>query len=772
MRSRKLTVPKTVQATMPFETLFLGGLIQVDPMRYARIAMFQNVNYTLAKVDEQSFLFSQYSEWLNSLDQEIHVQLFLSTYAIDPETVWEAMAPLEVDPKYAELASDYERVMHVQVQESHHQTSEKRYYVVISVEAKDPDHADQRLSRVMHESEAHFQKMGSSMRPVGSEQVVQLLYGLYNMKEEHTQPLRGNETAIGRGASVKDKIAPPSFKFKINHVHVGETFARTLFVRDFPSSLNDAMIASLVDCPFTLSVAIHIQPTDSADAIRLIKKKITGMESNKLDYIRKGARISPHYQFVPYELQTALEEAQHLLNQIVKENKKLFFVGIYLTVFADSLDELDGRTKTVQSICRRFLTRADVLTHQQEDGLASVLPFGKDKIGNTRTMLTDSTAIFLPFSTQDVFQPGGFCYGRNRVSGSLIVFNRKQLQNASGFILGVPGSGKSFRAKREIVDVLLNTGDDVIVIDPEREYSTLCENFGGEVIRIASNSSHTINPMDMSKDYADDDNPLTVKAEFILSLCESLMGSLKPSEKTIIDRAILRTYSAYLSSDFDEAKIPTLHDFYETVCQQPEEEAKNIALALEIYIKGSLNIFSKRTNINLNNRFTVFDTKDLGKQLKSLGMLVVLDAVWNRVCKNRNNGKYTWIYTDEFYLLFSSEYSANFYYELYKRARKWGGIPTGITQNIEDLLRSDTARTMLSNSQFLLLLNQAASDRQELSKLLKISSMQLSFVTNADEGCGLLISTKHVIPFQDRFPKDNRLYRMMTTKVDELRVGD
>ncbi|MDU2702518.1 MAG: ATP-binding protein [Veillonella sp.] len=362
-------------------------------------------------------------------------------------------------------------------------------------------------------------------------------------------------------------------------------------------------------------------------------------------------------------------------------------------------------------------------------------------------------------------------YGINSLSKNLIQHNRKSLKTANGFILGTSGSGKSFAAKREIVNSLLSENDDVIVIDPEREYTKLAEGFSGEVIKISAGSSNYINPFDINMDYADDDNPIQLKSEFILSLCELLIGGrsgLSSTQKTIIDRTVLMTYDKYFNNPIKN-QIPTLKTFYETLLKQPEPEANEIALSLEIYIKGSLSVFSNQTNIDTNNRFIVYDTKDLGKQLKTMGMLIVLDQIWNRITQNRKIGKRTWIYIDEIYLLFKNEYSDNYLFELWKRARKWGAIPTGITQNVEDLLRSENARSMLSNSEFVYLLNQAALDREELSTLLNISEQQLQYVTNVDSGKGLLIAGGAIIPFEDDFPKDTKLYTMLSTKIEEVK---
>lgn len=400
----------------------------------------------------------------------------------------------------------------------------------------------------------------------------------------------------------------------------------------------------------------------------------------------------------------------------------------------------------------------------------STMPVGKNSIEIQRTLTTASTGIFVPFTAQELFQEGGMYYGLNALSRNLIFFNRKTLKNPNGFILGTPGSGKSFSAKREIVNVLLNTEDEVLIIDPECEYVQLAKGFGGEIIHISAGSKAHINPLDITMDYADDDNPLLLKSEFVLSLCELLVGGrngLTAAQKTVIDRACRMTYQSYFANP-KKNPVPTLKDFYGVLIEQPEKEAISIALSLELYIEGSLSVFANPTNIDTNNRLIVFDIRDLGKQLKTMGMLIVLDQIWNRITQNRALGKRTWIYIDEIYLLFQNEYSANYLFELYKRARKWGAIPTGITQNVEDLLVSDLARRMLSNTDFVMMLNQATSDRVELAALLNISNQQLSYVTNSQEGQGLLFAGNSIIPFIDKFPTDTELYSMMTTKIEEV----
>lgn len=467
-------------------------------------------------------------------------------------------------------------------------------------------------------------------------------------------------------------------------------------------------------------------------------------------------------------LKYSLVEAEELLDDLRSKNQKMFMTNIVIMVTANDFDELENNTEAIEAVVRKHICSVSTLKFQQEKGLQSVLPIGNCTLEIRRTLTTESTAVFLPFSSKEISQENGMYYGLNALSNNLIIFNRLMLKNPNGFILGSPGSGKSFSAKREMVNVFLATDDDIIIIDPEREYSPLVKALMGEIINVSPASTNYINPLDMSQNYSDDENPLVMKSDFILSFFECLVGKqgLTAKERGIIDRCLTITYAEYMQ-DFDAAKIPTLIDFYEVLKSQPEKEAKGLALSFELYIKGNLNVFAHKTNVNTTNRVVCYDIKDLGKQLKTLGMLIVLDYVWNRITENRAKGKRTWIYMDEVYLLFANEYSANFLFELYKRARKWGGVPTGITQNVEDLLKSETARSMLSNTDFVMMLNQATSDRVQLARLLNISDNLLAYVTNSDSGQGLICCGGSVIPFRDKFPH-NELYDLMITRLEDL----
>jgi hypothetical protein len=764
-KKNKLMIPKTAQDTIPFVYMHKDSVLYLGNNKYSMCACFDNTDYIMAREEEQLRIFNSYSSALNSLSNNISIQLFLNNVKVDKADLYNSVLVKNKSKSYFAHKDEYNKILEDKIEECHETTAKKELYLILTIEATSIKNAYEGITSVMNELEIIFKKMTSKLKLISGEEYLKLLYYFYN-------PLRKNKDdfflagdLFNKGMYVKDLIVPGSFEFKSKYIQIGEVYKKVLFIRDLPSKLRDNVISNLLECPFNLSVSIHIEPTDSTQAIKNIRRKITGMETNKIQYKKRaGMTLTP---YIPYDLETSLVAAKQLLDSLVKSEKKLFYVSIYISITAEELEELKERTDKVLSVCRKHLINAETLTHQQEEGLASAAPIGKDVVKIKRTLLTDSTAIFMPYSSSDLIQDGGFYYGVNQISKSLIILKRSMMENPAGFILGRPRSGKSFACKREILNVLLSTNDDILVIDPEDEYTKLCRSFAGEVIEISANSKNNINPLDISDDYGAGDNPIRLKSEFVLSVFESLIGTLKPVEKTLIDRAVNKIYRNYMVGH-DEGLAPTMKTLNRFLMEQEEEEARQLALSMELYVSGSLNMFSSKTNIDIKNRFTVFNTRDLGKQLKTLGMLVVLDFIWNRVCQNWARRKRTWIYIDEFYMLFGSEYVSSFFNEFFKRSQKRGGIPTGITQNVQEILASDMARYMLSNSEFMLMFNQSPADRNELSDLLKITPSQMSYLTDSEEGSGIMLVKDKVIPFIDKFPKDTNLYKMITTKVSDI----
>ena len=578
---------------------------------------------------------------------------------------------------------------------------------------------------------------------------------------------------LGSGLSVKDFIAPSSFAFPNGKkFQMGSLYGAMSFLSIDASDISDRMLADFLNMESSQIVTMHIQSVDQNEAIKTVKHTITELDRSKIEEQKKAVRAGYDMDIIPSDLATFGKDAKALLKELQSQNERMFLLTFLIMNTGRTEQELENNVFQAKSIAQKHNCNLVRLDFQQEQGLMSSLPLAQNLIEIQRGMTTSSTAIFVPFTTQELFQAGNesLYYGLNALSNNLIMVDRKLLKNPNGLILGTPGSGKSFAAKREIANAFLVTDDDVIISDPEAEYSPLVERFGGQVIKISPTSTQYINPMDINMNYSDDDNPIALKADFILSLCELIVGGkegLQPVEKTVIDRCIHQIYQKYFEDPRPE-KMPLLEDLYNALLKQDEPEARHVATALEIYVRGSLNVFNHRTNVDITNRLVCYDIKELGKQLKKIGMLVVQDQVWGRVTENRAQGKSTRYYMDEMHLLLREDQTAAYTVEIWKRFRKWGGIPTGITQNVKDLLASKEVENIFENSDFIYMLNQAVGDRQILAKQLNISPHQLSYVTHSGAGEGLIFYGNVILPFVDRFPTDIELYRIMTTKLSEI----
>ena len=646
----------------------------------------------------------------------------------------------------------------------------KTKYLTFGVEADGLKAAKPRLERIETDILNNFKRLGVAAEPMNGTERLRLLHGMLHMDEQ--EPFRFSwDWLAPSGLSVKDFIAPSSFEFRTGRSFgVGRRIGCASFLQILAPELNDRMLADFLDMESSLIVSMHVQSVDQVKAIKTIKRKITDLQKMTIEEQKKAVRAGYDMDIIPSDLATYGTEAKKLLQDLQSRNERMFLLTFIVVNTAGGRQQLDNNVFQAASIAQKYNCQLTRLDFRQEEGLMSSLPLGLNQIEIQRGLTTSSVAIFIPFTTQELFQDGKealYC-GLNALSNNLIMVDRKHLKNPNGLILGTPGSGKSFAAKREIANVFLVTDDDIIICDPEAEYGPLVERLHGQVIKISPTSPHYINPMDLNLNYSDDENPLSLKSDFILSLCELIVGGkdgLMPVEKTIIDRCVRMVYRDYLSDPVPE-NMPILEDLYNELRRQEEKEAQYIATALEIYVSGSLNVFNHRTNINIANRIVSFDIKELGKQLKKIGMLIVQDAVWNRVTVNREAHKSTRYYIDEMHLLLREEQTAAYTVEIWKRFRKWGGIPTGITQNVKDLLSSREVENIFENSDFILMLNQASGDRQILAKQLNISPHQLSYVTHSGEGEGLLFYGNVILPFVDRFPR-GELYDLLTTKPQE-----
>ena len=754
--------PKTVQQTMPYRKVCDDSIILVDEGRYSKTYQFEDINYSIAKQDEQESIFLGYCSVLNSFDTSADIQITVHNNRVNKSDFESAVLLKHTGDGFDRYRDEYNDMLIEKMEQGQNGIIRNKY---MTVQAPDLESAKAKFSTIDLDLTNAFKKIGSSIKPLTSNKRIRLLKDIFRGVDEEIPEL--DHKQFRRGAD-KGYCCPDYMEFKKHYFMWGDKYARTMFIKDMPASLKDNMLTDIANTNLDVMVTVNISPVDPYKALKIVNHQLTSMRANKLQAEKKAIQSGYTSDVISEDLKHSLAEAEELLDDLRSKNQKMFLDNIIIMVTAKDKDELEANTEAIEAVVRKHICSLSILKYQQEKGLQSVLPLGNCTLKIRRTLTTESTAVLMPFSGKEINHKNGKYYGLNALSNNMILFDRLQLKNPNGFILGSPGSGKSFSAKREMLNVFLATDDDIIIIDPEREYTNLVAALNGETIFVSPASNNYINPLDMSKDYSDDESPLVMKSDFILSFCECLVGKqgLTAKEKAIIDRCLTMTYGEYLIK-FDPEKIPTLMEFYENLKAQPEKEAKGLALSFELYIKGNLNVFAHKTNVNTTNRVVSYDIKDLGKQLKTLGMLIVLDYIWNRITVNRAKGKRTWIYLDEIYLLFANEYSANFLYELYKRARKWGGVPTGITQNVEDLLKSETARSMLSNTDFVMMLNQATSDRVQLAKILNISDNLLTYVTNSDSGQGLICCGGSIIPFRDNFPH-NELYSLMTTRLSEI----
>ena len=749
--------------------MFPDGICRVTDSYYTKTVQFQDINYQLNQNEDKTAIFDGWCDFLNYFDSSVRFQLSFVNMSANKDNYARYITISPQGDDFDSIRLEYTQMLQNQLARGNNGLI-KTKYLTFGVAADGLKAAKPRLERIETDILNNFKRLGVAAEPMNGMERLRLLHGMLHMDEQ--EPFRFSwDWLAPSGLSVKDFIAPSSFEFRTGRSFgVGRRIGCASFLQILAPELNDRMLADFLDMESSLVVSLHVQSVDQVKAIKTIKRKITDLQKMTIEEQKKAVRAGYDMDIIPSDLATYGTEAKKLLQDLQSRNERMFLLTFIVVNTAGGRQQLDNNVFQAASIAQKYNCQLTRLDFRQEEGLMSSLPLGLNQIEIQRGLTTSSVAIFIPFTTQELFQDGKealYC-GLNALSNNLIMVDRKRLKNPNGLILGTPGSGKSFAAKREIANVFLVTDDDIIICDPEAEYGPLVERLHGQVIKISPTSPHYINPMDLNLNYSDDENPLSLKSDFILSLCELIVGGkdgLMPVEKTIIDRCVRMVYRDYLSDPKPE-NMPILEDLYNELRRQEEKEAQYIATALEIYVSGSLNVFNHRTNINIANRIVSFDIKELGKQLKKIGMLIVQDAVWNRVTINREQRKSTRYYIDEMHLLLREEQTAAYTVEIWKRFRKWGGIPTGITQNVKDLLSSREVENIFENSDFILMLNQASGDRQILAKQLNISPHQLSYVTHSGEGEGLLFYGNVILPFVDRFPR-GELYDLLTTKPQE-----
>ncbi len=762
----KFKVPRCVQDIIPVKAIWDDGIFLVGKNKYSKSFKFLDINYAVASKEDKEAMFLDYSELLNSLDTGATTKITINNRRINKLDFEKTILLDDANDELDKYRHEYNQMLINQAKNANEIIQEK--IITISVYKDSIEEARNYFTRTSSELMNRFNTLGSKCLELDAKERLRIAHDFYRTGEETSFHFDIHET-MKKGHDFRDFICPDTTEFQKDYFMVGNRYGRVFFLKEYASYIRDAMVSELTDLNRNMMLSIDIIPIPTDEAVKEAENRRLGVETNITNWQRKQNANNNWSSIIPYDMEQQRNDSKEFLDDLTLRDQRMFLAVITVVITDDTKEKLDSDTEGIKQIASKNLCQLGILKYQQLDGLQTVLPFGVRKIDALRTLTTESLAVFMPFKVQEIRHENGVFYGQNAISKNMIIADRRQLLNGNSFILGVSGSGKSFAGKQEITSIRLRDPKaDIIIIDPEREYAPLVKALHGEVIQISATSNNHINAMDMNSEYGDGANPVILKSEFILSLCEQLIGSgnLGPKQKSIIDRCTANVYRVFQQGNY-QGIPPTLQDFREQLLNQPEDEAKEIALAIELFTNGSLNTFALNTNVNTSNNVICYDILDLGKQLLPLGMLVVLDSILNRITSNRTKGKNTYIFIDEIYLLFQYEYSANFLFTLWKRVRKYGAFATGITQNVEDLLQSHTARTMLANSEFIIMLNQASTDRMELAKLLNISDLQMSYITNVGVGEGLIKVGSSLVPFSNRFPKNTELYRLMTTKPGE-----
>lgn len=783
-------IPQILQESIPYERVFAeGGLIEIEPGVYSKSYPLPEMNFKTANNESQWQTAEAYSKLIGSFPEGTTVEITIYNKTIDimkfQEDILLNMKNDGLDPYREEY-----NAMLLNKLAGAKNNLESVKVLTAAVHAEDPIEAYEKFAQIdstVNENINIITRHGSE--PMTTLERLELLNSIYNQDTAETLTQKRNimghevesfslEGCARQGITTKDVIAPAGMQVRNREIEVGNVVARSYYVANYPSWVKATLLTELSSIPTNMLVSAYFNKIPQNEAIKMLKRQGTNIKASILETQKKAARSGFDASLISPELQDAKEEASELMQDMTKDNTALYTANIIITLFAPDMEELKRYEELLKAAATKCLVTVKALNFQQEQGYNSALPLANNQISIERLMTSNTLGAILPFNVREVKQRTGMYYGLNAASHNMILYDRTTGTNPNGCILGMPGAGKSFSAKREMINVLLNTDDEVYVIDPEGiDYAPLAHALHGSEIKLAAGSKIYLNPFDLNLENANDDgNPIKVKTDFITTICEIAIGGrygLSPFEVSIIDHCVMEVYKPYMEhlrktgKTIDQEAAPTMQDFYNELMNYPVPEAQNIAISLERYVKGALDIFAHKTNVEIDNRFTVYNIRDIGTGLKEMGLHICLDNIFNKMISNRKKGKRTWFYIDEFYLMMRSQTSSEYIAEIWKRARKWDGVPTAITQNVEDMLKSEEARTIINNCSFIIILGQTAINKQQLSDMLNISKEEQKYISTAKPGMGLLRIGDDIIPMDDSFPKDTQLYKIMSTRPNE-----
>lgn len=768
-KGKEKEVPTTAQKTITFQKMFKDGICQVTHHFYTRMVQFYDINYELLEVEDKAYILELYSKLINYFDPSVKFEVFLFNRRVNEQTLTEQFEIAMQNDVFDEIREEYTQMLKNQAAKGNNGVIKSKFFI-FGIESNSFKEARNRLQNIERDVIKQLNSMGTGAVSLDGKERLRILHEYFN--QDTMEPFRFSFKDLAEsGKSVKDYIAPPGFDFRnANRFKTGSMYGCVSYLDMIAPKCDDELIKKLLDLDENLTVSIHMHTEDPVKAIKRLKAILSNIQKMKIEEQKKAVRSGYDMDILPTDILTYEKETLELLDDLNSSNQKMIQMTFLITCYGKTKRDLESLMQRVSGIVQQANCNLRTLQYLQEQGLMASAPIGCNDTGMERSLNTKSAAILIPFCTQELFMTSpAIYYGLNALSNNMIMADRKKLRTPNGVILGTPGSGKSFSAKREILSCFLMTRDDVLICDPEGEYFALVDALHGQTVKLAADSKDYLNPMDIQLLHKGDKEALKLKSDFLITLCDLIAGGkdgLENDEKGIIDECIRHIYDKYFENPVPE-NMPLLEDLYDALLKHKNPKAERIANSLVLYVHGSQNYFNHRTNVDSTNRIVCFDIRDLGNQLKELGMLVVQDAVWNRVSRNRERKIATRYYCDEFHLLLKEKQTAIYSVEIWKRFRKWGGIPTGLTQNVGDFLRSEEIEGILGNSDFVYLLNQNAKDQAILADKLGLSEKQLSYVTNSEPGSGLILFNQVVIPFVDKYPKDTKTYRMMNTRPGE-----